>query len=548
MISRAPTTSLPTHVVENQTPPLSDINLYERDVALAEALQREGAGFAETAVRGFGASVGRAETMALGDAANRFPPQLAAFDRYGARLDEVGYHPAYHALMKLGLGAGIHALPWQEERPGAHVAHAALEYLLTQAEAGVCCPITMTYASVPALQQEPALAAEWLPKILVRDYDERALPISDKRAATVGMAMTEKQGGSDVRATTTRAEPAEGDSYRLTGHKWFCSAPMSDGFLTLAQAPGGLTCFLVPRWRPDGTRNAIRLQRLKDKLGNRSNASAEIEYDGAHARRIAAEGRGIAAIMTMVRHTRLDSAVVCAGMMRQGVFAAAHHAGHRRAFGKRLVEQPAMTAVLADLALEAEAALVLVMRVARAFDGADEAESALARIGSALAKFWVTKRLPGHAYEALECFGGNGYVEEAPMARLYREAPVNAIWEGSGNVNALDVMRALGREPGALEAWRTEAQAGRGGSARFDRFLDDIDEILAHLDDTAVPARRLVEDMALALQASLLLRHAPPAVSDAFVAARIGGGMRGCYGALPGGLDLHSIVARIGSA
>ncbi|MDQ0470418.1 acyl-CoA dehydrogenase family protein [Labrys wisconsinensis] len=543
MTARAPTSALPTHMVANQPPPLVDVNLFETDPGLTEALRREGAGWAEAEASAFGAVLGREETIALGEAANRFPPQLKSFDRYGRRLDEVEYHPAYHALMALGLGAGIHALPWTAARPGAHVAHAALEYMLTQVEAGVCCPITMTYAGVPALRQAPALEG-LVPLVLGRGYDGRAVPVAAKGSATIGMAMTEKQGGSDVRANTTRAVLLEGDSYALTGHKWFCSAPMSDAFLTLAQTGAGLTCFLVPRWRPDGTRNGILLQRLKDKLGNRSNASAEIEYDRAWAQRIGEEGRGIAAIMEMVRHTRLDAAVVSAGMMRQGVVQAAHHAAHRSAFGRLLIDQPAMRAVLADLALEAEAALALVMRVARAFDGADEAERAFARIGSALAKFWVTKRLPGHAYEALECLGGNGYVEEAPMARLYREAPVNAIWEGSGNVNALDVLRALGREPGALTAWRGEAQAARGALPAFDRFFDGLDAALADLAGAEATARRLVEDMALALQASLLLRHAPAPIGEAFVAARIGGGMRGCYGALPAGLALDPIIAR----
>ncbi|HTI67361.1 MAG TPA: acyl-CoA dehydrogenase family protein [Caulobacteraceae bacterium] len=539
---RDPISVLATHTVANQPPPLEDYDLFAADPALDEALRREGAGWARGRVQAMGVACGTGETIALGFAANRHPPELKAFDRYGRRIDEVEFHPAWHALMTLGLEAGVHSVAWSPERPGAHVAHAALEYLLTQAEAGVCCPLTMTCAAWPALRQAPELAARWGPKILADRYDPRLIPVEEKGCATVGMAMTEKQGGSDVRANTTTARLLEGDAYALTGHKWFCSAPMSDAFFTLAQGPAGLTCFFVPRFTPDGHRNRIFIQRLKDKLGNRSNASAEIEYDGAWAQVVGEPGRGIAAIMEMVRHTRLDAAVVCAGMMRQAAVQAVHHAVHRRAFGKPLIDQPAMRAVLADLVVEAEAALALVMRVARAFDGATAEERAFARLAVAVAKFWVTKRLPGQTCEALECLGGNGYVEEGMAPRLYREAPLNAIWEGSGNVNALDVLRALGREPESWAAFRAELELARGADARLDRAIDRLADAVAAAGEGG--ARRLVEDLATTLQATLLVRHAPAAVAEAFLASRLSGEMRGCYGALPAGLDLDGILDR----
>jgi putative acyl-CoA dehydrogenase len=545
---RDPITALRTHEVTNQPPPLVDYNLYDTDPGLREALHREGAGWAEDKARAFGARVGAAEAIENGFLANAHPPELKAFDRYGERIDEVAFHPAYHGLMRLGLQGEVHSIAWTADKPGAHVAHAALEYMLTQTEAGVCCPMTMTYASIPALAQAPALHARWAPLILNPAYDGRSIPAPEKGSATIGMAMTEKQGGSDVRANTTRAED-RGDHYALTGHKWFCSAPMSDAFLTLAQLPatsgeGGLTCFLVPRWRPDGTRNPILIQRLKDKLGNRSNASAEIEYDETFAEIVGEPGRGVATIMAMVRHTRLDCAAACAGMMRQGAVQAVWHAAHRSAFGKGLIDQPLMKAVLADLVLEAEAATALALRVARAFDGESEAERAFARLASALAKFWITKRLPNHAYEAMECLGGNGYVEESGMPRLYREAPVNAIWEGSGNVNALDGLRALGREPEALHAYLAELNLARGADPRFDQAIEHLHSALEDPDDREARARRIVEEMAVLLQASLLLRHAPDAISSAFLAARLPGQMRGCYGALPPGLALDSIIDR----
>jgi putative acyl-CoA dehydrogenase len=547
MIAQQPITDLPTHRVTNQPPPLAGYDLFHSDPGLREALLREDAAWACDAASAFGAAIGTQDAFELGEAANRHEPELHSFDRYGQRIDVVEYHPAYHTLMARGLEAGIHSLPASGRR-GAFVAHAALEYMLTQVEPGVCCPITMTGASLAALRQNPDIHAAWSPHILANAYDRANLPLEQKRAATIGMAMTEKQGGSDVRANMTQARPLDGNLFELTGHKWFCSAPMSDGFLTLAQAAKGLTCFLVPRWRPDGARNTIFIQRLKDKLGNRSNASAEIEYAGAAAWRIGEEGRGIVTIMAMVNQTRLDAALVCAGMMRQAAVQAVHHAAYRKAFGRLLIDQPLMRAVLADLIVEAEAALTLVMRVARAFDAATAKEAAFARISAAIAKFWVTKRLPNHAYEALECLGGNGYVEEGPMARLYREAPVNAIWEGSGNVNALDVLRALTREPATLDALRQELAAARHLDTVYDRFLDrfsaDIEPGLADPAAAEPLARRVVEDLALGLQASLLLRHAPPPVAEAFIAARLDGAMRGCYGALPQGLSLQPILDR----
>ena len=544
--AREALTDLPTHSVENQPPPLIDVDLYAADPSLQAAVARSGAGWAADRLHAMGRTAGSAEVLENGDRANRHPPELHAFDRYGARTDHVEFHPAYHDLLGLGLRAGTASIAWTAEQPGGHTAHAALEYLLTQAEAGVCCPITMTYASVPTLRQNTALAAEWLPRILNPAYDGRAVPASQKGSATIGMAMTEKQGGSDVRANTTRAEATGvGGEYVLTGHKWFCSAPMSDGFLTLAQAPGGLTCFFAPRFQPDGVRNRVFIQRLKSKLGNRSNASAEIDYVGALAFRIGEEGRGVPAIMEMVRHTRLDCAVACAGMMRWGAVNAVHHAAHRRAFGKALIDQPLMRPVLADLVVEAEAGTALAFRVAQAFDRMDDPqEAAFARLASAVAKFWITKRLPNHAYEAMECLGGNGFVEESGMPRLYREAPVNAIWEGSGNVNALDVLRAMAREPATLEAVLTEIGKTSGAHPAFDAAFDALKQALGDHGDLEARARRLVEDLALLLQASLLIRHGSPEVAEVFIAGRLKGAMRGCYGALPAGLPLGPVIER----
>ena len=545
MTATAALTELPTHNVENQPPPLADVNLFDSDPGLRSALDRAGGGWAGKRASRFGAIVGSAETLALGDLANRHPPELHAFDRYGARIDEVEFHPAYHSLLRLGLEEETASIAWTSDRPGGHAAHATMTYLLTQAEAGVCCPLTMTYASVPTLRQNAALADEWLPRVTTPAYDPRPVPAADKGCATIGMAMTEKQGGSDVRANTTRAEPTGADGeYILTGHKWFCSAPMSDGFLTLAQTDVGLTCFFAPRFTPDGVRNRIFIQRLKSKLGNRSNASAEIDYAGALAFRIGEEGRGVPAIMEMVRHTRLDCAVACAGMMRWGALNAVHHAAHRRVFGRDLIDQPLMRPVLADLVVEAEAATALAFRVAKAFDAQTEEEAAFARMASAVAKFWITKRLPNHAYEAMECLGGNGFVEESGMPRLYREAPVNAIWEGSGNVNALDVLRAVAKDPRTLEAVLAEIDLARDGCAAFNAAVVQLKRDLTDATDREARARRIVESLALCLQASLLIRGDAPEVAEVFVAGRLNGAMRGCYGSLPGGLPLGPVIER----
>jgi len=547
---------MPTHTVFNQPPPLEGYNVAVSDRALMEALRREGAGWAEERVAELGAVAGRAETVAWGFQANENRPVLHTHDRTGRRIDEVEFHPAWHALMALGVEHGLHALPWREARPGAHVARAALFMTLAQTEAGVGCPLSMTYSAVPALRLQPELAAVWEPRITSLSYDPRLIPAGEKTGALCGMAMTEKQGGSDVRANTTVARPVRedaGGAYEITGHKWFCSAPMCDAFLLLAQAPGGLSCFLLPRFTPDGERNRFHIQRLKDKLGNRSNASSEIELRAATAFLVGEEGRGVPAILEMVTHTRLDCVIGSAASIRQGTAQAVHHARHRSAFGKLLIDQPLMRNVLADLALEAEAATAGMMRLARAFDQAaagGEGAALLKRLATAVLKYQTCKRAPVHAAEALECLGGNGYVEEWPLARLYREAPLNSIWEGSGNVQCLDVLRALQKTPESLAVLTDEIGAARGGDARLDAWAaalrDDLGR-LGRLGETAGiegQARRFVERLALALQGSLLVRHAPSAVADAFCAGRLGGDGGRAFGTLPPGVDLAAILDR----
>jgi len=542
-----------THEVENQPPPLRDTNLYETDRCLMDAVARGGVAWHEETLRAFGALVGSARVIALGHDANRFTPILHTHDRFGHRIDEVEFHPSWHALMKLAMEHRVHCLPWTEQRPGSHVARAALAFMLNQAESGVCCPMAMTFASLPALRHQPDVAAEWEPRITRADYDPRYEPAAGKTAATIGMAMTEKQGGSDVRANATRAEPAgpggPGAEYRLTGHKWFCSAPMSDAFLTLAYAKGGLSCFLVPRWRPDGSRNAILIQRLKDKLGNRSNASSEIEYHGATAMLIGEEGRGVATIIEMVHHTRLDAAVSAAGIMRQALTQAVFHARHRSAFQKRLADQPLMRQVLADLAIECEAATTLVMRLARAFDEApgDPAQRAFARIATAIAKYWVCKRAPGLVYEALECHGG-GYVEESIMPRLYREAPVNSIWEGCGNVMCLDILRALAKDPDSAAALVAELDSVQGADAVLDKTAAAVRTALTGGSVGEADARRVAEQAALALQGAILVREGDPAVAAAFVRVRLGDSPSHAYGALPQGIDPTPLLDRVSTA
>ena len=541
-----------THEVMNQPPPLVDYDLFGSDKALQEAVRREGADWAGPSLAGFGRALGRAETIEWGFQANRNPPVLHRFDRYGQRRDAVEFHPAWHSLMALAIGEGVHTGPWAEPRPGAHVARAAQVYMQCQIEAGVQCPITMTYGVVPALRRQADIAAEWLPRLFSRRYDPRLRPAAEKTGALMGMGMTEKQGGSDLRTNTTRAEPVAsggpGQPYRLTGHKWFFSAPMCDAFLVLAQAPKGISCFFVPRWTPDGALNALRLQRLKDKLGNRSNASSEVEFERALGFLVGEEGRGIAIIIEMATYTRLDCAVAGAGLMRQALAQAVHHAQHRTVFQRHLVDQPLMTNVLADLALEAEAAMALGLRMARAFDRQDDAgETAFRRLATPAAKYWVCKRSISFAGEAMEVLGGNGYVEDSMMPRLYREMPVNSIWEGSGNVMCLDVLRALQRTPEAGEALRAELAAAKGGDPRLDRFAASLEASLQARPDEA-EARRLAERLVLALQASLLVRFAPAPVADAFCASRLDGGHGGAFGTLPRGLDLRAIVERAAPA
>lgn len=535
----------PTHEVINQVPPLEDINPFSLDLALQEGLNREGGSWARERVAAFGDWVGSAETLEHGRQANRNPPELLSHDRYGHRLDRVDYHPAYHHLMAHGVQNELHCLPWTQRKPGAHAARLAMHYLLNHAESGVCCPLTMTFAVVPALEREPDVAAEWVPRILAPHYDGRFLPAAQKRGCTFGMAMTEKQGGSDVRANSTRARAFGGSAreFLLTGHKWFCSAPMSDAFLTLAQTSVGLTCFLVPRFRPDGSRNAIYLQRLKDKVGNRSNGSSEIEYGEAWALRIGPEGRGVPTIIEMVNHTRLDCVSGTAGLMRAALVQALHHARHRQAFGKRLWDQPLMRNVLADLALEVEAATLLLMRLARAYDeSADPKARSFARLATAVAKFWVCKQGPGLAFEAMECLGGAGYVEEGPMGRIYREMPLCSIWEGSGNVMCLDVLRALGREPDSRESFLAELTLAQGANPDYDRELAKLrDQLGSPVEESA--ARRLVERMALLLQASLMLRHAPSAAAELFCESRLAVSAR-IYGTLPAHAELGPILER----
>jgi putative acyl-CoA dehydrogenase len=530
-----------THEVTNQAPPLVDYDLFTADQALCEAVQQYDADGAVAGLASLGARAGSAQAQRWGLQANTHPPVLRTHDRYGNRVDEVDFHPAWHELLQVAVAEGLHAAPWAPDAgKAAHLRRAAGFMVWSQVEAGHGCPVSMTYAAVPALRTDPALAAEWEPRLRATSYDGRLGEPALKPGCLAGMGMTEKQGGSDVRANTTRAEPlAAAGEYTLTGHKWFCSAPMSDVFLMLAQAEGGLTCFVVPRVLDDGTRNVFRIQRLKDKLGNRSNASAEIELDGTWARRLGPEGRGVHTIIEMVTMTRLDCILGSTALMRQATAQAVHHASYRSAFGSLLVEKPLMRNVLADLAVETEAATALAMRLAAAFDR-DERD--FRRLAVAVGKFWVCKRAPGVVGEALECLGGNGYVEESGLPRLYREAPLNSIWEGSGNVSALDVLRVLQREPAAVAAFLAECELGRGADARLDAALDRLPATLKAASEE--DARRVTEAMALALQGSLLVRHAPPYVSDAFCASRLGGDWGTVPGTLPSGLDTASIVAR----
>lgn len=524
-----------THEVRNQPPPYAGVDLFASDPTLRDALTRWGA--PDPDARHLGELAGTAAAAAWADEADQFPPRLRTHDPRGNRLDEVVYHPSYHALMTVAVEHGLTAGPWLPgARPGAHLARAAGFYLWSQVENGHLCPISMSYAAGPVLAATPGAATEWLPKVASRSYEPALVPIEQKRGAIVGMGMTEKQGGSDVRANSTTATPDPrgplgAGSYRLRGHKWFCSAPMSDAFLVLAQAPAGLSCFLLPRALPDGTRNSFALQRLKDKLGNRSNASSEVEFDDSWATLLGVEGRGIRTIIDMVAGTRLDCILGSSATMRQALVRATHHTAHRMTFGRPLIDQPLMRNVLADLALESEAATLLAMRLAHAVD---EGDSDFARLGVALGKFWVCKRTSPMVAEALECLGGLGYVEENGLARLYREAPLNSIWEGSGNVNALDVLRAMTREPASVAALAKEAGAARGVDARLDRAIDAIEEIGARAGHEHAPieARRTVERLAITLQAALLVRYAEPAIAEAFVASRVAGDHGATFGTL----------------
>jgi putative acyl-CoA dehydrogenase len=535
-----------THEVLNQPPPLVDYDLFAADHALREALEREGGGWAEERVRRLGIAAG-GEPFVWATQANANPPVLRTHDRYGNRIDEVEFHPAWHELLRLAVSHELHALPWRDPRPGAHVARAALFYLLTQVESGHACPISMTYSCVPALRAQPDVAAEWLPRVTSTVYDPRMLPAREKLGALCGMAMTEKQGGSDVQANTTRARALGKGAYEITGHKWFCSAPMCDAFLVLAHTERGLSCFLLPRWLPDGTRNRFHLQRLKDKLGNRSNASSEVEFDAAWARLIGEEGRGVPTIIEMVNHTRLDCVIGSSATMRQAVAQATHHAAYRVAFGKRLVDQPLMQNVLADLCVESEAATTTMMRLARAYDEGpyDAQQARFARLATAVMKYWVCKRLSPTVAEALECLGGNGFVEESMLPRHYREAPLNSIWEGSGNVMCLDVLRAMARGPEVVDAFFDELALARGSEPRLDAFVASLREALGDFTAIESRARRLVERMALALQGTLLVRHGDAAVAEAFVASRLAGDRGLAFGTLPRGLAETRIIERV---
>jgi putative acyl-CoA dehydrogenase len=538
-----------THTVTNVGTELADYNMYLQDQALQDAVHREGASFAHASLVEFGALAGSAGYMELGVLANKHLPELETHDRFGNRIDLVKFHPAYHALMKQAIEMGGAGLPWTEPGPGANVARAAHGYLQSQVEAGHGCPVTMTFACIPALRATPSLAAQWEPKITARVYDPRNVPHMQKEGLTIGMAMTEKQGGSDVRSNATRAYPlgtgGPGEAYELVGHKYFVSAPMCDAFLMLAQAPGGLSCFIVPRWRPDGSKNPLQVLRLKRKMGNASNASSETELRGALGWMVGEEGRGVRTIIDMVALTRFDCMIGSASGQRQAVSQALHHCSVRSAFGKVLNQQPLMQNVLADLVLENEGALALSMRVARALDNrADTHEDALVRIGTPVGKYWICKRTPQHAYETMECLGGSGVMEDSPFPRLFRESPVNAIWEGSGNVQALDLLRAMAKQPATVESLFAEMAKARGGNRLLDAHLVSLQGEFTDLADIEYRARQVADALALGLQAALLVQHAPAFIADAFCASRLGTAPHHNYGTLPRGVDCAAIIAR----
>lgn len=538
------------HEVFNQATPFANVNLYALDTPLREAVERAGAEWIEPKALELGEHCGKPEVLDLGRLANTHLPQLKTHDRYGNRIDEVEFHPAWHELMRIGIENGCHSLPWTSEQPGAHAARLALNHVRNQLEEGSSCPQTMTFAAIPTLRVQPELAEQWEPLVLANHYDPRPLPAQEKRGVLFGMAMTERQGGSDVRANTTRAEPlaggGPGTEYALEGHKWFCSAPQCDAFFVLAQAPGGLSCFLLPRWLPDGTRNAIKVLRLKSKLGNQSNASSEVEFHGARAWLVGEEGRGVPGIIEMVRHTRLDCASGAASTLRRALSEAIHHCRHRAAFGKLLIDQPLMQNVLADLCLEYEGTVALAYRLAQGFErsAADRGERLFTRLATSVAKYWNCKRAIAGVAECMETLGGNGYVEDSGLPRMFRDVPVNSIWEGSGNVQCLDTLRALRREPETFEAVQAELELARGGHPAYDAAVEALREGFGRSDEIEFRARRLVEQLALALQASLLIRHTPQQVADAFCATRLGrdGGFQ--FGTLPAGVDTRAIVER----
>jgi putative acyl-CoA dehydrogenase len=539
-----------THEVLNQPPALEDYNLFTTDKGLMNAAAAMGAGWAQDRLTVYGSRLGDAATIELGRLAHKFPPQARLFDRFGHRVDEVEFHPAWHGIMDLIIGEGLHSAPWADPRPGAHVARATAYIMHAQIEPGSQCPTTMTYGSVPAIRKDRHLSETWLPKIYSRQYDGSNRPVAQKTGALIGMGMTEKQGGSDVRTNSTVATPVNtggpGGEYLITGHKWFFSCPQNDAHLVLAQAPGGLSCFFVPRWLPDGSKNPVLIQRLKDKVGNKSNASSEVEFRNAHGWLLGEEGRGVPTIIEMGTYTRLDCALGSAGLLRGAVAQALHHVAHRRAFQRHLIDQPLMTNVVADLAIESEAATLLSLRLARAFDRAesDPAEAAFRRLCTPAVKYWVCKRAPNAVVEAMEVHGGNGYVDEGPLGLLYKEIPLNSIWEGSGNVMCLDVLRALQKNPDGLEAYFAELIPARGNDKRLDAAIGDLKTEFADQTEIEHRARRVVEKMMATLQGALLVRYSTPAVADAFCASRLGGDWGHAFGTLPKGIDTRAIADR----
>jgi putative acyl-CoA dehydrogenase len=555
MIPRAPIADLPTHEVTNMPPHIGDQDLWASDKPLREWVAGQGANWAVQKLQKFGSKIGAADVFHKADQANKFTPELKTYDRYGMRINQVDYHPAYHDLMDLAISNEVPSFAWSHTGPGAQVAHAAMTYMFSQPEGGVMCPMAMTYSVIPALRHTQTIADEWIPRLLSTSYDARDIPVTEKTGATIGMFMTEKQGGSDVRTNSTTAKAIDAATgpaaeYLLTGHKFFCSAPMCDAFLVLAYSEGGLSCFLVPRWKPDGSRNSLFLQRIKDKLGNRSNASTEMEFENTYGVMVGEEGRGIRTIIDMVQGNRIYCAMSSAGLMRQALVQALHHTSHRSAFQKRLIQQPLMQNVLADMAIEVEASMALGLRIARAMDEAegDEGAAALARIGTAVAKYWNCKRAPYQIFEAMECHGGPGYIEDTIMPRLYREAPVNSIWEGSGNVMCLDVLRALTREENAVSALYEELDKAKGADSRLDAAIKNMRHELNQPEEIELRARSLTEQMAITLQGALLIQHAPSEVAEAFCASRLAPRFTGSFGTLPTGLDLDAIIVRAASA